>query len=188
MQKMKSMDSSEEKTIELSKTKLLLLIFGSLAFIGLGAWMVSLDAAQIEAQRRFNDPMFVHGIGWLAIAFFGWCGVIGIRKFFDKMPGLIFSSAGITDNSSGVSAGLIPWSDIIGFNIYEIQKQKMLIVLVKNPDIYIEIGSVIKRSLNRANYKMCGSPIAISSNSLKINFDELLKLSNEYFTKYGNTA
>lgn len=182
------MSNSEEKIIELSKTKLLLLIFASLAFIGIGAWMISLDAALIEAQRRFNNPLLVHGTGWVAIVFFGWCGVIGIRKYFDKQPGLIFSSVGITDNSSGVSAGLIPWSEISGINIYEIQKQKMLIILVKNPDKYIEIGSVIKRTLNRTNYKMCGSPIAISSNSLKINFDELLKLSAEYFTKYGNTA
>lgn len=179
---------SEEKVIELSKTKLLLLIFGSLAFIGIGAWMVLPDSGQIEPQRSFNDPLFVHGIGWVAIVFFGWCGVIGIRKFFDKKPSLVFSSVGITDNSSGVSAGLIPWSEISGFNIYAIQKQKMLIVLVKNPDKYIEVGSVVKRTLNRANYKMCGSPIAITSNSLKISFDELLKLSNEYFTKYGNAA
>jgi hypothetical protein len=181
------MANSEEKIIELSKTKLILLILGSLAFIGIGAWMLSLEAAQIEAQRRFNDPLLVHGIGWVAIVVFGWCGVIGIRKYFEKKPGLIFSSVGITDNSSGVSAGLIPWSEISGFNIYEIQKQKMLIVLVKNPDKFIEVGSVIKRTLNRTNYKMCGSPIAITSNSLKINFDELLKLSNAYFTKYGNT-
>ena len=60
------MTSSEEKVIELSKTKLLLLIFGSLAFIGIGLWMVSLDAAHIETQRRFNSPLFVHGLGYLS--------------------------------------------------------------------------------------------------------------------------
>jgi hypothetical protein len=182
------MASSDETIIEFSKTKLLLLIIGSLAFIGIGSWMVSLDVAQIEAQRRFNDPLLVHGIGWVGIVFFGLCGAYGIRKFFDKRPGLIFSSVGITDNSSSVSAGLIPWNEISGFNIHELQKQKMLIVLVKNQNKYIEVGNVIKRTLNRTNYKMCGSPIAITSNSLKINFDELLELSNEYFTKYGKTA
>lgn len=182
------MAGSEEKIVELSKAKLLLLIFIALTLIGIGAWMAILDAAEIEAQRRFNDPLFVHAIGWICIVFFGWCGAIGIRKFFDKKPGLIFSSVGITDNSSGVSAGLIPWNEISGFNIYEIQKQKMLIVLLKNPGKYIEIGSAIKRTLNRTNYKMCGSPVAITSNSLKINFEELVKISNEYFTKYGKSA
>lgn len=150
--------------------------------------MVSLDAAQIETQRRYNDPLFIHGIGWVGIVFFGLCGAVGIKKFFDNKPGLIFSSAGITDNNSGVAAGLIPWSEISGFNIYEIHKQKMLVVLLKNPDKYLEIGSAIKRTLNRANYKMCGSPVVFSPNSLKINFDDLLKISNEYLTKYGNSA
>ncbi len=182
------MASSEEKIIELSKIKLLLLIAGALALAGIGFWMASLDAAKIDANLRFNNPLFVHGIGWFGIVFFGWCGVIGIRKFFDKKPGLIFSPVGITDNSSGVSAGLIPWSEISGFNVYAFQRQKMLIVLLKNPDKYLEIGSAIKRTLNKTNYKMCGSPIAITSNSLKINFDELLKISNTYFTKYGNSA
>lgn len=39
--------------------------------------------------------------------------------------------------------------------------------------------------LNKANYKMCGSPIVISSSALKINFSELLSLFNQYQRKYG---
>lgn len=182
------MTSSEEKIIELSKTKLWLLILGSFVFIGIGLWMVFLDASQIEAQRRFNDPLFIRIIGWIGIVFFGWCGAIGVRKLFDKKPGLIFSREGIIDNSSGVSAGLIPWSEIRGFNVYEIHKQKMLIVLLKNPDKYIEVGSAIKRTLNRTNYKMCGSPVAITSNALNMNFEALLEISHAYFTTYGSPA
>ena len=182
------MTSLEEKIIDLSKTKLLGLVLGSLAFVGIGLFILSLDSAIIESQRRFNNPLFVHGIGWLCIVFFGLTGTIGVRKFFDKKPGLIFSSAGVTDNSSGVSAGFIPWREIASFDVYEIYNQKMLIVLVKNPEKYIEIGNAIKRSLNRTNYKMCGSPIAISSNSLKINFAELLKICSEYYIKYGKQA
>lgn len=96
------MTSSEEKIIALSKTKLLLLVFGSLAFIIIGLWMVSLETAHIESQRRFNSSLFVHGIGYVSIVFFGLCGIIGLKKLFDKKPGLILSNTGITDNSSGV--------------------------------------------------------------------------------------
>jgi hypothetical protein len=181
------MSSLEEKVIELSKTKILLIVLGSLVFIAAGCWMVSLDVAQIESQRRFNSPLLVYGIGWIGIVFFGFCWLYGINKLFDRKPGLIFSSIGITDNSSGVSAGLIPWNEIAGFSIYEIHRQKMLVVLLKNPDKYIEQGSVFKRTLNRTNYKMSGSPVAITSNSLKINFEELVNVSNQYFTKHGKT-
>ena len=179
---------SDEKIVELSKTKILLLVVGSLVFVVLGIWMYQLDPAWIEAQRRFNSPLLVHSTGIVSVVFFGLCGVIGIKKFFDKKPGLILDASGIVDNSSGASAGLIPWSDIQGFGIHEIQKQKLLIIKLADPEKYIQAGGSMKRALNRMNLKLCGSPIAISSNALKINFSELVSLCNSYYAKYGRTA
>jgi hypothetical protein len=179
------MNTANEKIIELSKIKVLLLIIGSCAFVAIGLWMLQMDSAEIEAQRRFNSPLFVYGLGTLSIVFFGLCGAFGIKKLFDRKPGLVLSSAGILDNSSGVSAGLIPWSEITGFSVLQVQKQKILIVGVADPEKYIEIGGSLKRVLNRANLKMCGSPIAITSNSLKIGFDELLDSCNQYLAAHG---
>jgi len=59
------MAGSEVKIIKLSKTKSLRLIFGSFAFVAMGLWLISLDAAQIEAMPRYHDPLFVHSIGWV---------------------------------------------------------------------------------------------------------------------------
>lgn len=182
------MNNTDEKVIELSKTKILFLIAVACGFVVGGLWMLQLNSAEIAAQRRFNSPILVHGIGLVSIAFFGLCGLFGVKKFFDKKPGLILSAAGIFDNSSGVSAGLIPWSEIVGFDIFEVQKQKTLIVKVTNPERYIEVGGSMKRALNKMNFKLCGSPIAITSNSLKIDFDELLAVCNRYLEKYGRNA
>jgi hypothetical protein len=182
------MNQTDEKIIELSKSKILLLISGAAMFVVGGLWMLQLDAAQIEAHRGLNSPALAHGIGLLTVVFFGICGLFGVKKIVDKKPGLILSAAGILDNSSGVSAGLIPWSEIVGFDIFEVQKQKTLIVKVSNPERYIEVGAVMKRALNRMNFKLCGSPIAITSSSLKIDFDELLDVCNKYFKKYGKNT
>lgn len=182
------MNTDHEKVIELSKFKVLLLTLGACAFVAGGLWMLQLDATEITAQRKFNNPAVVYAIGWVSILFFGLCGVYGFRKMFDSRPGLVLSSAGILDNSSGISAGLIPWSEIVGFAIYEVQQQKMLIVKVSNPEKYIQRGNFLKRALNRTNFKMCGSPIAISSNSLKIRFDALIDSCNQYFDRYGNNS
>lgn len=179
------MSAVDEKVIELSKKKILLLILGSCAFVVLGAWLLSLDEATIQSQPLFNNPMLVYGIGLVSIVFFGACGAFGIKKLFDKKAGLVFNSSGVIDNSSGVSAGLIPWSEIVGAEIFEIHKQKTLIIKVRNPQQYIERGGRLKQALNKANYKMCGSPIAITSNALKINFSELLSLFHQYNQKYG---
>lgn len=180
------MSPIDEKVIELSKNKIILLILGSCVFVALGAWLLSLDETTIQAQRQFSNPLLVHGIGLVSIVFFGACGAFGIKKLLDKKPGLVFNNSGVIDNSSGVSAGLIPWSEITGAEIYEIHKQKMLIIKVRNPQKYIERGGTLKQTLNKANHKMCGSPIAITSNALKINFSELLELFNQYKQKYGN--
>ena len=179
------MDSSDETIIELSKTKIVLILLVASAFVAAGIWMLSLDDASIQSQRRFNDPMYVHGLGLVSIVFFGICGLYALKKLFDKKPGLVFNNAGIVDNASSVSPGFIPWSEVVGAEICEIQKQKLLIIKVRDPQEYIARGNSLRRTLNKANYKMVGSPISISSHALAINSSELASLFDQYLRKYG---
>ena len=175
----------DERIIPLSKTKVLLLILGSVAFVAAGVWLLSLDTAAIQRLRRFNNPLLVRGVGVAAIAFFGLTGLYSLRKLFDRKPGLVFSREGILDNSSAVSAGLLPWSEVTGVEVVQIHRQKLLVIKVKDPERYIGRGSRLKRALNRANYNMVGSPIAISSNALRIGFDELVALVRQYQEKFA---
>ena len=184
------MNSIDEKIIELSKTKIALAILGSCAFVAIGVWLLSLDESSIQSissfRLFFNNPIYVYGFGFVSIAVFGILALFFFRKLFDKKPGLIFTNSGIIDNASAVSAGFIPWSEVIGSEIFEMQRQKMLIIMVKDPEKYVDRGNAVQRTLNKANYKMCGSPITISANALKINFSELRALFDQYQRKYGN--
>ncbi len=182
------MNISDEMKIDLSKKKCLLYIVGSAVFVVLGFWLLSLDSEAIRPLRLFLSPILVHGIGWAGVVFFGLCGIVGVRKLFDKRPGLRFTKTGLIDNSSGVSVGLIPWSDILGTEIYRIQRQRILLVKVANPEKYIETGGPLKRWAKKANFKMYGSPISISSNALKIDFDKLVDVFNAYISRYGVNA
>ena len=179
--------TNDEKIIELSKGKILLLVIGAGVFVGLGIWMYLLDPAWIESQPRFNEPLLTHGIGIVSVVFFGLCAIVGIKKLFERRPGLILSAAGLSDNSSGVSAGLIPWDEIEGFDVFKIRRQKLLVVKLADPEKYIQTGGFGRRTLRAMNFKLCGSPFAISANSLKINFDDLVSLCNVYRAKYGNS-
>ena len=176
---------TNQTIIYFSKKKLLLLVFGSCVFAAVGFWMLQMDSAEIAAQRRFNSPIFVHGMGAIALAFAVVCAGFGIIKFFDKRPGFILSASGIHDNSSAVAVGHIPWSEIVGFNVVEIQKQKTLVVMVADAEKYIEAGGFVRRKINRMNFHLVGSPIAITSNSLQISFVDLLDSCNRYFVKYA---
>src|SRR5262249_22591864 len=107
--------------------------------------------------------------------FFGVCLIFIAKKLGDNSPGLLISDKGILDNASGVSAGQILWSDIEDISVIEIHSQKLIILKVKNPQEYIDKqASGFKRRLMTMNYKMYGTPLSITSNGLKISFDELL--------------
>ena len=93
----------------------------------------------------------------------------------DNKPGLIIDQTGLTDNSSGVSAGQILWSDIEDISVLEIHRQKIIMLQVRNPQDYIDKQtSGFKRKMMQMNYKMYGTPLSITSNGLKVSFDELL--------------
>ena len=186
------MSSTDEKIIELSKTKILLGILGSLAFVVAGVWLLTLDAELIRTGDNFrlffNNPAVAYGLGFAAIVVFGILALFFFRKLLNKEPGLILNSSGIMDNASAASAGFIPWSEVLGSEVFEMQKQKMLVIMVSDPEKYVQRGSAIKQKLNKANYNMVGSPITISATTLKTNFAELRSTFDEYQRKYGDAS
>ena len=178
------MEIVEEKVIGISKVKTLLILLGALAFVALGVWFLTLDTQAIEAQRKFNSPVLVYGIGGVAIAFFGACGIFAIKKLFDTSPGLVLNRQGLTDNSSAISVGFVPWSEVSRIEEHQIQKQKFISIFVDNPDKYMNAGNVLQRKARQANLKMCGTPISISSNALKIKYDDLYSVIAGYLSRY----
>lgn len=170
------MTKNEKIEIPLSKTKLSLMLLGSIAFVVGGIWMVA-NPNVFATSYRPTNPAFVFGVGLVSIIFFGVCLVNIVKKLFDCVPGLVITENGIYDNSGAVSVGLILWNDILELRTANVFRQKFIIVIVNNPEQYINAQT---RPLNkmglRRNYRSCGSPISISANALKINFDELYQL------------
>lgn len=170
----------QETVIELSKTKLILLALAALAFVAIGVWMFTLDTETIEDGRRLSNPTLFYSLAIAAVLFFGAAGTWAIRKLFDKTPGLILSDEGFIDNSSGIAAGLIPWSEVASVAESQIQRQKFVSIHVHDPEKYIEKANTFKKAAHRANMKMVGTPINISAVSLKIKHKELLDLFQQY--------
>jgi hypothetical protein len=159
--------SGQRLEIELSKTKIFLLLMASLGFVALGLWFV------INPKLWSNSPL-IPLVGYCAIVFFGVCAFFLAAKLRDNKPGLIIDDHGLIDNSSGLPGGEIPWSDITNITVIEINRQKLIMLEVRNPEQYIaRQTSGFKRKLMEINFKMYGTPLSISANSLKISFDEL---------------
>ncbi|HEX7414013.1 MAG TPA: STM3941 family protein [Bacteroidia bacterium] len=166
--------------IPLSKTKLLLGIGGSILFVVLGLYLYTTIADQ---QTRFN-PTFVKGVGIAGILFFGAIGIYGIKKMFDKTIGLTIDENGIFDNTNASSVGLIKWTDITEIKTEQVASTKFLLIYTKNPDIYLDKVKGFKRKLMEGNNRMYGTPLSITSNTLKYNFKDLEKLINDKLNEY----
>ena len=166
--------------IALSKKKIFLMLLGALAFVAIGLWFVI--SPPTISNSFWGNPTKIAIAGYASIIFFGLCAFVLIKKLPDNKPGLIIDQTGLTDNSSGVSAGQIFWSDIENISVIEIHRQKLIMLQVTNPQDYIDKQtSSFKRKMMQLNYKMYGTPLSITSNGLKVSFDELLSTLTDKF-------
>jgi hypothetical protein len=166
------MTNANSIEIKLNKNKLRLMLVGAGLFFIAAVWIVTSPSA----VARFN-PFFAKVTGVLGLVFFGAAFVFIWKKVNDNKPGLVIDENGVMDNSSGVSAGLIPWSDIIDIKFEKVFNQSFLMLIVRNPNAYIEQQqNVIKKKAMQMNFKNYGSPISIPAGTLSYNFDELRQL------------
>ncbi len=177
--------------IPLSKQKITFLIIASLAFVIAGILFVYQPGRFVSEYtiryRMFNNPEMIRIIGIIAILFFGAAGIYGIKKLFDKKVGLVIDENGITDNSNASSIGLIEWNDILEIKTEQVMSTKFLLIEVENPEKYIgKAKSGMKARLMKANMKMYGTPLSITSNTLKYDFNELEKLIQNKFENNRN--
>lgn len=170
------MNANAMKAIPYSRKKLLLLLVGAVLLVLGSLWMATLDDETIRAARRFNSPLLMHSLGVVGVVFFGACSVFAGFKLFDRTPGLILDERGFTHRAGMMAFGFVPWADVVGVDVYEIQRQKLLVVKLVAPLKYVERGNALQRAMNRSNYRMCGSPITLSANALAIDFDELRRV------------
>jgi len=161
--------------IPLSKTKLLFGIAGSILFVVLGLFLFITIADQ---QSRFNQTI-VKGVGIAVILFFGATGIYGVKKMFGNAIGLTIDDSGIFDNTNASSIGLIKWTDITEVKVEQVASTKILLIHITNTEIYLDKAKGFRRKLMEGNNRMYGTPLSITSNTLKYNFGDLEELIND---------
>ena len=162
-----------------------MLTLGAIAFIILGFLFAINPEKYVTVMFRNKEMIRIAGIA--SVVFFGLCGVFLTIKLFDKKPGLIIDEIGIMDNSSGVSAGLINWGDIQDIKTIVVARQKIIQIIVTNPDDYIDRqNNRFKRRVMKLNQKQYETPLQISTNGLKIKFDILNDMLVKFWKKYAN--
>jgi hypothetical protein len=165
------MPTEDTVVIPLDRRKMLPFALGSAAFVALGALLIATSGGE-----SFLDAWTMRLAGAASVAFFGLILVTVVPKMLDSRPGLVIGEEGILDNSSALSAGMIPWTEITGIKITSVKAQDFLTILLANPDRFVERGGPIRRFARLANQRFYGSPVHISAKTLAIGFDELVAL------------
>ena len=183
------MNNSEKIEIPISKVKITFLLLGSLAFLLVSTWLLSIH---IDEHTPFwaIENVFINVVCVLGLLMGAIGSYFSIKKLYDNEPGLVIDELGIIDNSGGVSVGRIYWVDMIGVHKYLVDagpasSQKFVSIFLVNPEDYIaRQPNSLKRKMIQANAKYSGTPVSISANSLKISFDELYDLIEMKFTAF----
>jgi len=111
------------------------MLIGAIGFVIAGIWL--LYDSERFVNTTFSSIVVIKIAGGLGIAFFGTIAFSIISKLFSKNWGITIDKTGIHNNSSGVSAGLIKWEDIISYTIEGVASESFLFIFVKNPEFYI---------------------------------------------------
>jgi len=169
------MTQNNKIEIPLSKGKLTKGLIASIIFVLIGLWLLIYHPT--TSNPIFNNPLVKYGAAITSILFFGFAIFYFSFKLTDKNPGIVIDDNGILDNSSAVAVGFIPWATIKQFATAKVMKQEFLIIVVDNPELYInQQTNLFKKKGMQYNLNNYGSPLAISANGLKCNLTELTSI------------
>ena len=158
------------------------MLVGSVVFVWIGLYIViDQPVSPIFRNHIYNT------VGGLAgILFFGMMVVYLLLKMKDQRPGIVINPIGMNVNAGAASFGLIKWGDIDEVKAIVYYNQDLLLILVKNPEYHIERqNNMINRKGMEMSWKYLATPITISANGLKCNFEELKNIVQEKFQEYG---
>ena len=156
--------------IKKSILRTILLFLGAVGFIVAGIWMIITD----------NQASW----GLIAILFFGLCALFILRMLFCNKPALIVDEHGITDNSSAIAIGFIPWKDIETFTLMNVTTETFIKVEVKNIEEYLNKVSSFKRKVIKTNIALGHGAVLINLNTTEVKPKNVIKDMQKLFDKY----
>ena len=162
--------ANKRRSFLMFSLSILFVVLGFLPFLGTG----------LRESRRYV-PVFHDAVFIAAIVFFGFGVWICLKTILSTKPAVSISEKGICDN---VFFGLIEWENVAGFRKVKIQKYDYILILLENPEKYIEKFNFFKQKWLNFNLKQYGTPVMIHTGNLKIEQEELLNIARKEWAEY----
>lgn len=147
---------------------------GALAFILALGYFILAHFGVVYADFGYLAKFAVRSkillVVWIfGFLFFFWAMLYYLRRIFTALPLLIADESGVTDNSSPLSVGFIPWEDIRKARTKLMGIQPFILITVKNEEKYLAKISLFGRVLAKANKRMGYEIICINLNTSGVN-------------------
>jgi hypothetical protein len=143
-----------------SRWRIASLILGSIVFVIGGLLMVGAS----------DSPAVIVAVGWLCVIFFGLCALAWTKSIFETREQLRIGPAGIYSAQS--SDQTIPWSEIADISVWSFQKQKSIILHLRDPARFPARG--IASIFAAGNRMLTGGHIAITLTGTDREFDDAM--------------
>lgn len=138
--------------------------------------------------QDFGQPIIAVpsiGLGIIGLVFFGGTAFGLLEKFKDVQPGLTVNEEGLFENTTFISFGFIPWSDIEEIAEVSARGQHSVVVKLRNPQEYVAQPAMPQVKIFRWLHNLFhSSPVQVSSNSLPLAHHEIHQLIQEGFQHY----
>lgn len=152
------------------------LLLASVTLTAASLWILTLDPLELAGSRRVHNPTLLYVIAALGMVLFGSATLAVPISFWSGRQGLRLDSAGLHSHSWG---GLLAWHEIASVSPYLRAGQKMLLIHLHEPTRQFPGASRLRRSSMRRNLRNVGTPVVLSSNTLRVGFHELYALIAE---------
>lgn len=164
--------------IAYNKKQLIAPLFGALVLLMLMLHLLT-DASE-DNIVLLGIPYLVEVLALICFSFFGFIIFIFYKKISDQSPALIINDEGITDNTNVVGSHLITWDSIEEFCIKTINKHEFILIMVKNPEAYIQAETKkIVRYLLKRKMKKFQTPFVIVKLYVETDFTALSNIMEE---------
>lgn len=138
----------------------------------------------IVDSEFFGSILIAKFIGIIGFLFFGACLIFIIKRFINPKNILVIGEKGITDNSSAISIGFIPWEAIDEVFISTVILQKFIAVKINNIEKRLEDMPIAKKKVLKSNIALCGAAICINLNATKYKHKDVLEIIQRYMKFY----
>lgn len=173
--------------IRQSKKGNIMYMMSSLGFTVTCLLLVMIDyreALQLKSILIYGFSKLIMVIG---VIFFGYAFLYLLKRDITNNELLVIDKKGITDYTSAIANGFVPWEDIQEILLRSMLGNVFIELVIKDEQRYLNNMTLMQRLCAQANKKMGHEIICMTLNTTGKNPHEVFKIAQVYFKEYLKT-